>query len=204
MNDYLKYVQKLKALSVDGVYTMEKIEWWLAEYEEYYYQIKDGWFCRRCKTQIGLPCICEIKSEEYIFIELCEHLDHAKHCHRKENYFKQEIEKYHSIKDNGVELKKWLLNNMDLKSNKYYSGFSYLHDLNNNPFISLYIPSLKDWFIYVERKDFKYNIEFSKLFSGYIMLREMYDEDEIVQQIDKVMCQLKNINEPLKEFLFNK
>lgn len=203
MNGIRKIIDEFKKLSSGAVIDIVKIESWLLENQDDYVKLVDTWYCPTCYNRMGeLPCICNNKDDEYIFINLYDTLQTTIHHHNKEDQYRLEIEEYDSIKNNRLALKKWLLNNYKLRNEKYYSSFHYSHCSDDSPFIILNTPFLEGYYIYISKEYFKYNIEFSRLFSGYMMLKEMYEEDEIIQQIDKVICKPGKMNQPLKNFLF--
>jgi hypothetical protein len=199
-------IEKFKTLSADGVFAMAKIEWWLLANRDLYSRTKTIWNCPRCPTEKGLPCICTQKSNEYVFMQLFEELDVLTQCHRLEPDYKKELATYYLVKNDMLRLKSWLHKSKCLNSEDFY--FFILkyssHESNIHPNLTLRITCYKDSPIIIDHKDFKHTLEFGSMFMDVVSFKSLYRESEVLQQIDKVMCQFENRDYAIRNFFFNK
>lgn len=165
--DFLKNFLSLKS---GEIYSMNKIEWWLLKYADFYketydfvhsknlFELEDG-------SIVRLPLYKE-STEEEKFLNLYKSLDTISELYRNENYFELEMIDYQNIKHSKMDLEKWVAKNEKLGTDKYASFFvDYLDYSENAEHLNVYIHILKEIDIYIDRQDFKNTIDFLETFS---------------------------------------
>jgi len=166
-------LNELKSLSINGVFSMCKIECWLLKYENDYLYIKELVDIKNAaefkNKQIVLPSLNDTPSKEEKFIDLYESLNKLSNLYRNENYFEQELSILRKIKNQPKKVNQWLNKNKKYVADKYVCFFvNYLDYLGSGKEYHLNVFSLlnKDLNIFVERNDFKYTIEFKEIFDS--------------------------------------
>jgi len=172
MQSKLHFISELKSLSSDGIFNIDKIEWWLLKYEKLYVKSKqhnqsehlykiDG-------KEVRLPDNIGNPTDEEKFIDVYERLDNLTKLHRNEDYFKQEMAIYNGIKNEPQKVKHWLNKNEKFGSDDYVCFLTdYLDYDTDDKVYHLGVFFLKDeeLEVYVDRDDFKYTIEFLEIFN---------------------------------------
>jgi len=168
----MNYLDDLKNLKLNEKISINKIEWWLLKYDNYYKEIYNNTYSQHLtkinEIDVRLPTFQESSNEDK-FLELYEALNRLSRLHKDEPYFRQEILKYNKIKNEEIEIKKWISKNEYFGSEKYVTFFlDYLDYKQNNDEIDLniYIPSLKEFEIYVDAHYFKNTIKFLEIFNN--------------------------------------
>ncbi len=178
--DWLKEFQELPQ---NNIYSIVRIEWWLMKYSEVY---KNEYKCFYSQYLIELEDGATVrlppfgkKTDTEKFLDLYQALDNISQFHRNEKYFEQEVITYLKIKESKTELKAWALKNEELGANKYVcfllDYLDYDEDENVNH-LSVFVPSLKDLDIFVDRQDFKFTIEFLEIFNEIYWVQEILPE----------------------------
>lgn len=178
INEFKKLNQKFKPIVID------KIEWWLLKYTELFNKTYDFVYSQHLFTNddgsvIRLPPFGKPTDKE-IFLDLYKSLDTISEFHRNEKYFKQEMVAYNKIKHSHSDLKNWITKNENFGAEKYVCFLiDYLdYDENNEEeHLNVYVHSLKEFEIYVDRQNFKNTIAFLERFN------ELYWTDENVTEI---------------------
>lgn len=178
-------LKEFKNLKENDLYTLAKVEWWLMKYEGYYKKLKLYWCCDRCNLMKAVgTCSCDSPYNEYIFLELFKHLDVFCEFRKYENYFKEELETYYKVKDDSVALKKLIIKNEKVGANQGFDFLMDYHNYSSNPnHLNIYSNTIKDFDIYVDRKDFENTITFLDIFSKLFWEDEIYPESEILLRI---------------------
>ncbi|WP_370477210.1 hypothetical protein [Tamlana flava] len=165
-------ISELKRLNNNGKIKISQIEWWLLKYSDLFKKTYDFVYSQHLFTDddgtvIRLPPFGKPTDHE-IFLDLYEALDKISDFHRYEKYFEQELIEYEKIKNSPPNLKNWLANNEYLGADKHVCFiYNYLdYDENDQEVhLKVYIPSLEELEIYIDRKDFKNTIDFLEKFN---------------------------------------
>lgn len=166
-------------LSINRIFEMSKIEYWLLKYSELYKKTYEfvhsqHLFTTDDSSVIRLPPFGKPTAEE-IFLDLYKVLETISEFHRNEKYFEQEIVEYHKIKNSHSKLKNWILKNEKLGTEKYVCFLIDYLDYDENDeeeHLNVYVHNSKDFDIYIDQKDFKNTIDFIQTFN------ELYWTDE--------------------------
>ncbi|WP_298342228.1 hypothetical protein [uncultured Algibacter sp.] len=166
---YCIKLKELSTLSSDGIYTMAKIEWWLLKYEKAYHHIKSIEDYKNTillnEEEVVLPSLINPPSEEEKFLYLYEALEKLSCFHQNENYFKQEMAIYKGIENEPQKVGKWLSKNKRFGGDKYVSFFvDYLNYSLKTNHLKVFLIKDNSENLFVERGDFKYTIEFLKIY----------------------------------------
>lgn len=154
---------ELKDLSDSGLYSKDKIEWWLLKFEEEYNNLFN--FFEAEKVNFTHPRNLSKYKEEAQFLDTYEVLLKVADFYRNEIYFKEQVELYDSIKDSNAQLNSWLETNK-LVEGKRYKEFVYLFQnttkLSGYDFVIRYPLSLP-LSIKLDKTDFKYTLQFLEI-----------------------------------------
>ena len=179
----MNYLKEFKQLNASNVFSIHKIEWWLLKYSEVYKKEYNCFYSQHLSeledgSTVRLPPFGK-KSEQEKFLDLYKALDNISQFHRNEKYFEQEVITYLKIKESKTELIAWALKNEELGANKYvcflldYLDYDEDEKVNH---LSVFVPSLKDLDIFVDRQDFKFTIEFLEIFNEIYWVQEFLPE----------------------------
>lgn len=174
----------LRKLSPSNIYQIPQIEWWLLKYSEIYNKTYDFVYSQHLFTTddgsvIRLPPFGEPTDQEK-FLDLYKALDTICEFHRNEKYFEQELTEYQKIKDSQSDIKNWIAKNEKLGADKYVCFLiDYLdYDENNQEeHLNIYVSSLKELEIYINRKNFKNTIDFVEIFNELYWVQEILPEN---------------------------
>ena len=148
----MEYIEELDSLP-DGTYSLAAIEWWLLKYQDEYNRIKEEESKRFMYFIDGkwvrLPDYFEARTSNEKFLEIYDSLNKITDFHKQENYFKQEMAIYKSLKNNPEKVKEWLAKNEHFGANEYL-----MFSLENESGIN------------IDREDFKYAIQFKETFDS--------------------------------------
>ncbi len=154
---------ELNDLSDSGLYSKDKIEWWLLKFEEEYNNLFN--FFEAEKVNFTHPRNLSKYKEEAQFLDTYEVLLKVADFYRNEIYFKEQVELYDSIKDSTAQLNSWLETNK-LVEGKRYKEFVYLFQnttkLSGYEFVIRYPFSLPVS-IKLDETDFKETLHFLKI-----------------------------------------
>ncbi len=179
----MDWLQQLEKLGKDNIYSIDKVEWWLLRfsalqkethnfiYSRHKFELEDG-------SIVRLPPLGK-KSEQEKFLDLYQALDTISQFHRNEHYFEQELISYHTIIKSKSNLKAWVSKNEDLGADKYVCFFLDYLDYDDDEkveHLSLFIHSLKEVEIFVDRQDFRFTIEFLEIFNDLFWVQEILPE----------------------------
>ncbi|WP_418510382.1 hypothetical protein [Corallibacter sp.] len=98
---------------------------------------------------VRLPDYFDARTPNEKFLKIYDSLNKITDLHKQESYFKQEMAIYKSLKNDSEKVKEWLAKNEYLGAEKYF-----MFSLEN------------DGGINVDRKDFKYTIQFKETFDS--------------------------------------
>lgn len=167
-----KCLEELESLSADGIYSIHKIEWWLLKYADEYEILKEEESKRFMYFIDGkwvrLPEYLDAKTPNEKFLHIYETLNIVTEFHNEEDYFKQQMAIYKSIKNDSEKVREWLAINEHLGADKYFmfslEYFGEEDEMENE--IHLHVTFLEDREreVFVDRNDFKYTIEFTSIF----------------------------------------
>ncbi|MEO9893110.1 hypothetical protein [Aurantibacter sp.] len=162
---------EFKGLITDGIYSMAKVEWWLLKYTDEYEKTveienKLHWYEFEDGSKSRLPSFWK-PSSEVGFINLFQELDLISEFYKEENKIEDVLKEYYAVKNSGPKLNKWILEYEQLGKGKYFNFLiSYLDyegvDDIEHPMV--FIHSMDDFPIYIEKNDFKNTIEFGNIF----------------------------------------
>lgn len=108
-------------INKSSVLQMEHIAWWLIKHENYFkYSISES-SCRKWskwlnKGEKPFPCVCPLREQDCVFIELYYELDKISQLHKEENNYHSLISNYSQIKNSPDLVLKWVLDNKNDKS----------------------------------------------------------------------------------------
>ncbi len=105
-------LEELKDLKENGFHTIPKIHWWLLKYNDLYKYCKENWNNGSCFGE--LACSHTLGSEEDKFRDFYESLEEVADLHKKEAYFKEQMQVLEKVRDHSLALMKWLLHNEKL------------------------------------------------------------------------------------------
>lgn len=171
--------------SKDNIFSINKVENWLLKYSEDYKQLidfnKSNYVSLKLENGkiVRLPPINE-NSKNKKFIDLYNSLERISEFHRNEEYFEKEIIVFNKISKSRASVKNWLLKNKNLVIKAYGCFLSdYLDYKGNNEevHLNIFIHSLKDCYIYINRSDFKSTIEFLETFNDLYFIQERLKQD---------------------------
>jgi len=180
----LNYLIDFKNLCPNLITSISKIEWWLLKYSEFYketyeFVYSQHLFATDDGSVIRLPPIGK-PTDEKKFLELFKALDTICELHRNEQYFEQELTEYQKIKNSQSELKNWVAKNEHLGADKYVCFLIDYLDYDENDqeeHLNIYVSSLKELEIYIDRKDFKNTIDFLEIFNELYWVQENLPEN---------------------------
>lgn len=197
----MRNVNDIISLDSDKIYTIKEIDSWFNTNWEKYNWISNRWRCKFCPTQKSIPCICIEPDEQYKFIRLYQALDEVLRFHRKEEYFRQELIEYHNAKYSDINLKIWAAKNEKIGINECTSfKIKFLDteiDTKEDTPIRVYGSSAiellvinkireqigrggsktkLDFEIFIQKQDFKYTIEFIKVFNDAFWVQQILPE----------------------------
>ncbi|UWX54891.1 hypothetical protein NYZ99_19485 [Maribacter litopenaei] len=168
----MNWIKDFQALSQNHIYSMDKIQWWLLKYTE---KNKSIYNLERSRNSDGQKQLSDIilplfwrSGKDRIFLDLYVTLDKISKFHRNERYFEQEVLDYHKIANSDSDLKNWISKNKSFGADVYVCFLTdYLdYDENENEeHLKVFVPSLKDLEIFINRADFKYTIDFLEIFN---------------------------------------
>lgn len=167
-------ISDLVSLSVNDLYSIPKIEWWLLKYFDKYETIKElefnkYWYKIDGKN-VRLPPLNKPPTEEEKFVKIYDELNTISFFHRNEISLKQEIAIYKSLKNKPEEVIKWLTRNEELYLDKYYefsvNYFGDVDEMKNDIHLKLFFLEDLERVVYVNRNDFMNTIEFTSIFNN--------------------------------------
>ena len=128
------------------------------------------------------------------FTDLYKVLKNISFLHKKENYFKSELEHYFQISHSKQEARKWLIKNEKIGA-KYYPYISVddckdcdmLLDRRN-------ICYLKGFDFTINRNDFFYSPKFYKLFNHLFYIKRLYSESQTLIEADRLIDNMEGNN----------
>lgn len=173
----------------DKVYNISELQIWFDENWHNYIWVADHWYCKKCPTRKSLPCICIEPDEQWKFLKLYEAIDELLRFHRKEAYFKNELIEYNEAKYSVINLKIWAAKNEKIgtedcvsfaskyfEEDKHYKETRSLRVYGSSELELLVVNKIReqvgrvgnkaklDFEVFVQKQDFKYTIEFIKVF----------------------------------------
>lgn len=179
----MDWLIEFQVIHQDNIYSIEKIEWWLLKNSavqkdihhfinnQHLFDLEDG-------TTVRLPPFGKNTKQEK-FLDLYEALDTISQFHRYEKYFEQELTAYHQIKKSKADLKIWVAKNEYFGADKYVCFLLDYLDYDEDDkveHLNVFVPSIKEIDIYVNRKDFKYIIEFLEIFNHLYWVQDILPE----------------------------
>ena len=188
------FLEELLQLNKNKIFSINRIEWWLLKYSNFYRQVLDfiesekEIFELGHRSNVRLPPLKEATSNsEKKFLILYEALDTVSEFHRYEKYFQQEILKYHKIKYSKSDLKNWVAKNETLGTEKYVCFLIDYLDYSENPVhLNIYLNTLNELNIYIDRQEFKNTIDFLEIFNELYWVQEILPES-----IERIRIEMK-------------
>ena len=161
-------IKGISILTENQPNSMNKIEWWLLKYSDFYKKNTDSETNQHLTklkngSTLGLPMIKE-PTELEKFLDLYKALNTISDFHRNEKYFANELTDYHKINGSQSDLEKWVAKNLVTKK---YTCFliDYLDYAKNAEHLNIFVHSSKELNIYINCQDFKNTIEFLEIFN---------------------------------------
>ncbi|MDN3491271.1 hypothetical protein [Winogradskyella bathintestinalis] len=174
MNFIQNYIQEFESLSLDGIYSLDKIEYWLLKYGEDYKRIKkeesEHFMHFINGKRIRLPNYIQARIPEEKFLHIYKTLNELTEQHEHEEYFKKEMAIYKNIKNNHQKVREWLAKNEYLGADKYLmfslDYFGEEDEMENEIHLQVTFLKDKERVLFIDRKDFQYTIEFTNTFNN--------------------------------------
>jgi len=181
----MEYFKDLQNLSVANILAISKVQWWLLKYSDLYKKTSDFVHSQHLFTTddgsvIRLPPFGKPTDQDK-FLDLYNALDTLSELHRNEKYFEKEMVEYRLTKNSHSDLKKWIIKNENLGAEKYVCFFIDYLDYDENEkeeHLSVYVSSLKELDIFIDRKDFKNTIDFLEIFNDLYWVQEIFLESQ--------------------------
>jgi hypothetical protein len=163
-------LRELMALKENDILSMDKINWWLLKYYSDYKNTKgieqNKFLYNVDSITMRLPDKSH-KNIDEIFIDTYEALDRLAFLHKNEDYFGMELEVFADVKNSEKGLKQWLKCNQTLGSEIYACFIIDYLDYSEDSFhLNIFIPSNKEYEIYIDGNEFKYTVQFLEIFNG--------------------------------------
>lgn len=194
----LNSLKCLKELN-DNPFTLQKVAFWLYEYNDLYKEVKNYSenLCEQCQQwkDDGLPYDC-LQEANYCtkryryFTSFYEEVEHGIKVQELDAVCKVAVEEYKTY-NNGSQLKEWLIKYFDIGYNElaifYYDHLDYSVDdevvhphFGNSP--------IGEFGVCIDRKYYENLIEFDDVFKMLFYERKIYSEKlkEIEEEMQKV------------------
>jgi len=174
-NAIYEAIQEFKLYSLENIYTIDQIKYWLEQHDDLYEYAKLNWNKGSCCG--GLPCGHTLNNDLSKFNDFYKALKEIVEVHEYEAYFWQELEEYQLIKDNQLKLKEWVKRNERLGSEEFICFFPRYINYSANPYHpKVFVSDFHEFEIYVNRNCFANTIAFIEIFD------KLFWEDEILPE----------------------
>lgn len=177
-----KSIQELFDLRIGDLLTIEKVEWWLSKYEDYYKYCYSNRRYHMSYDKLFPLCTCSdcLNKPENDYCWFYGRLECIAQFHSLEKYCKIELLLYDRYKESKEALRNWVIRNEKIGSKELacfiidyldYSEFeSEIEHLMVSPFLN------NDLVFYIERFGFKNLIEFKNVFDKLYYIDQLYPE----------------------------
>lgn len=155
---YSAQLEELKSLSKDGIYSIDKICWWLLKYEEEYQRINSI----ISSIPGRYPSFTPKYQDEFNLKDLYKSLEEVSVCYTNETYFEEQLKVYNEVKNNVSELENWLATNyLDIGGQqcKFTILFGDTRELTDYSF-KIHLPRALNLSVIVDSKGFQYTLQF--------------------------------------------
>ncbi|WP_452221428.1 hypothetical protein [Lacinutrix salivirga] len=155
LNDLIEHSQKIE-------YSIHHINWWLIKYEDDFYNAIPKSNCRKWTKWIRdnsihvFPCVCPIREQDCIFIEMYFELLKASELEKKEVHFEKLVIEYNVIKNNETDVSLWLEKYESIWQNSHFNKIIRIKT-STTPYTKIEIP--------LSNQEFKNIRAFKKLYS---------------------------------------
>ena len=184
----------LKSLQENGVYSINSIIEWLKKYTNQFNELKSKQKCegfRVCEFNADNFCSCGHSFNDLRFLEIYEKTSKLAKFGCREEYCFQELETYSKIKDNEIELKKWVVKNELIGADDFFEwSYEYSESIADGikpTDMRVNLNFSPDYKIYVDINGFKNAIKFSVLFYDLFWNKEIYPESKFLYKTEKEM-----------------
>lgn len=164
----------LQSLKIDNFYTVPKVTWWLLKYYDLYKYCKENW--NNCSCFGELPCSHTLGSEENKFLDFYKSLEKVADLHKKEPYFREQLQLFEKVRNDSSALMKWLLHNAKLGSEEFLIFWvEWLEEEQN-----IVDPAINNWKnikIIFREEEWKHTIKFLKVFNDLFWKLESEQSD---------------------------
>ena len=181
---------EFEKLQKNGLYSIHTINDWLKKYTNQFSKLKSKQICegfRLCELQEDKFCSCGYSLDDLMFLEIYEKTSELAKFGCREEYFFQELETYSKIKDNEIELKKWVIKNEIIGADEFFEwSYEYSESIADGikpTDMRVNLNFSPDYKIYVDINGFKNAIKFSVLFYDLFWNKEIYPESKILKRI---------------------
>lgn len=195
----LNSLNHLKQLN-NNIFTLQKIAYWLYEYNDLYKIIKNysESLCEQCQEweDEGLPYDCLQKPEyctkkHMYFTDFYEGVEYGVNIQELDNLCKAALEEYSTITGD-LQLKEWVIKYFDIGYNKlaifYYDHLDY--SVNNDEVIHPHFVNspIGEFGVFINRKYYENIIEFEDIFKTLLYEKKVYPEKlkEIEREMEKI------------------
>lgn len=143
-------------------WSVNSIKTWLVENENHFIFLINESSCRKWsnwledKSTHFYPCVCPIREQNCIFIEIYYQFDRVIQLHQKEEYFKTLVQEYKEFSSDKIAISQWFNKNKKLASEAAFdTEISIMLEIN--PFRTSKIK--------LNENEFKNIIEFQDIFN---------------------------------------
>ena len=166
-------INNFKSLSLKGIHTIVKINWWLLKYYDLYKYCNENWNNGSCFGE--LACSHTIGSEMDKFRDFYESLEEVANLHKKETYFREQMQILEIVRNDSPALMKWMLQNEKLGVEDFLIFWIEWYEEERK----VLDPNINNWEkqkILFKADEWKYTIKFLKVFN------ELYWTSEICKE----------------------
>ncbi|MBX2959379.1 MAG: hypothetical protein KF732_05415 [Flavobacteriales bacterium] len=172
----MDFLKKFLSLKSGEIYSMNRIEWWLLKYADFYKETCQNLLELEDAPIVRLPQFIET-TENDKFLNLYKALETISDFHRNEDYFELQMIDYQKIKHSKTDLRNWVAKNEKLVADKYVCFLiDYLDYSANAEHLNVFVHTLKEIDVYIDRQDFKNTIEFLEIFNELYWVQEILPE----------------------------
>lgn len=154
-------ITELRDLAEDGVHSINKINWWLLKHYELYKCCKENW--NNCSCFGELPCSHTMGSDEDKFRDFYKSLEEIADMHKKETYFREQMQVFEKVRDDAPELTKWLLQNEKLGVEDFL--IFWIEWLEEDNLVNPNIKKFPNIEVKISAKEFESTIQFMEVFN---------------------------------------
>lgn len=166
-----------------SVFTFEKLEQWLLNFEADYKDLKYNWHCPKlgCSHKFTGHCTCVNPDDIALFLNLYRQLLEFSLYQNLEDYARSELERYQQVKNNTEKMKQWVIKNESIAVHDCFEFLMNYYSYHENPqHLLVADKELLGYQVFVETMAFRNLIQFLQLFDELFWIQKIYPESEIL------------------------